>query len=94
MEREKALTKFPLGRIVATPNVLNAVSMSELLEAIGRHGVGDWGSLDKEDWDANERALQDEGRLFSAYISDQGVKFWIITECDRSATTLLLPEDY
>jgi hypothetical protein len=50
--------------------------------------------LDPEDRNANERAVKHGGRLFSAYISTNQVKFWIITECDRSATTVLLPEDY
>jgi hypothetical protein len=59
-----------------------------------RHVRGDWGTLDPEDWNSNERALKGEGRLFSAYLSIQNIKFWIITECDRSVTTILLPEDY
>ncbi|MGD1090245.1 MAG: hypothetical protein ABR955_16190 [Verrucomicrobiota bacterium] len=86
--------KFSLGQIVATPNVLNHIPNDEILTALSRHVRGDWGTLDAEDVQSNERALKGEGRLFSAYRSVQNVKFWIITECDRSVTTILLPEDY
>ena len=86
--------KFILGEIVATPNALNNIPNDEILNALSRHAQGDWGTLDAEDLQSNERALRFGGRLFSAYLSTQNVKFWIITECDRSVTTVLLPEDY
>jgi hypothetical protein len=86
--------KFPFGRIVATPNALTQIPNDEILKALSRHLQGDWGTLDAEDWNANERALKHGGRLFSAYQSSQNEKFWIITEADRSVTTILLPEDY
>ena len=86
--------KFPLGHLVATPNAISQISNPEILSALSRHVRGDWGTLDPEDWSANERALGSGGRLFSAYLSSQQIKFWIITECDRSVTTVLLPEDY
>ena len=86
--------KFVFGRIVATPNALAAIPNYELLKALARHLRGDWGKLDPSDWNANERALQKGGRLFSEFYSEKEVKFWIITEADRSATTVLLPEDY
>ena len=86
--------KFSLGQLVATPNAINHIPNDEILPALTRHVRGDWGTLDKEDWDANEQALVRGGRLFSAYFSTHNVKFWIITECDRSVTTVLLPEDY
>ena len=85
---------FSVGRLVATPKVLASVSNDEILRSLCRHVHGDWGDLDKEDWAANNRALAKCGRLFSVYNSSQGVRFWIITEHDRSATTVLLPEDY
>lgn len=85
-----------LGRVVATPGAL------ELLERYGkgpaeylaRHASGDWGDLDAHDRRANGRALRDGTRLFSAYRVSPLNTLWIITEADRSATTLLLPEDY
>jgi hypothetical protein len=86
--------KFDLGHLVATPNALNALSPDDIMTGLSSHIRGDWGELDPEDRSANERALQHGGRLFSAYLSTNQVKFWIITECDRSATTVLLPEDY
>jgi len=86
--------KFAFGRIVATPNALSKIPNEEILAALARHVRGDWGDLGKEDRDANEQALIDGGRLFSRYWSSSGIKFWVITEADRSATTILLPEDY
>ena len=86
--------KFPLGEVVATPHALTAIHPGEIIQALSRHLRGEWGNLDAHDWNANERALKHGGRLFSEHHSSQNVKFWIITECDRSATTVLLPEDY
>jgi hypothetical protein len=85
--------KFLFGRTVATPNALNKIPNDEILNALSRHVRGDWGILDAEDWSANERALAEGNRLLSAYDSKQGIRFWIITEWDRSVTTVLLPED-
>jgi hypothetical protein len=86
--------KFDLGHLVATPNALGVLSRDDIMTCLSRHVRGDWGELDPEDRNANEDALQHGGRLFWAYLSTKQVKFWIITECDRSATTVLLPEDY
>jgi hypothetical protein len=86
--------KFPLGRMVATPNALAQIPNDEILFALSRHVMGDWGTLDSEDKAENERSLIEGGRLFSQYHSKAGVKFWIITECDYSVTTILLPKDY
>jgi len=88
------MPKFNLGRIVATPSTLAVVSNPEILVSLALHHAGEWGELDPEDHAANESALEHGGRLFSAYRTAAGVKFWIITECDRSATTILLPSDY
>ena len=85
---------FRLGRIVATPNALRALSQQDMLSAIKRHQAGDWGELDEHDRQANDRALTDGTRLFSVYRSVNGKRFWVITEADRSATSVLLPEDY
>ena len=90
----KTQPKFSLGQIVATPNALTNIPNDEILNALSRHVQGDWGTLDAEDLQSNERALRSGGRLFSSYHSSQDVAFWIITECDRSVTTVLLPEDY
>lgn len=83
-----------LGRLLSTPNALENIPNDEILAAIARHQSGDWGELDDHDRQANERALKDDSRLFSVYRSIAGVRFYIITEADRSVTTVLLPQDY
>ena len=88
--------RFPLGPIVATPGALEA------LEGVGespgtflkRHVSGDWGELDEEDQRENELSVAHGFRLLSSYTLSNGTKIWIITEADRSSTTLLLPSEY
>jgi len=84
----------PLGQIVATSNAVEQFTKSVMLLAIARHAAGDWGDVCEEDWLANDEALEVGNRLHSAYCTPDGVKFWIITESDRSITTILLPDDY
>ena len=86
--------EFIFGRVVATPNALVSIPNDEILNALSRHGRGDWGTLEAEDLDANENSLKHGGRLVSRYDSTANVKFWIITEWNRKLTTVLLPEDY
>lgn len=86
--------RFPLGHMVMTPGARELVPPSEMMQALRRHARGDWGDLDREDSAANERALRGGGRLLSSYRTKADVKFWIITEADRSATTVLLPDEY
>jgi len=83
-----------LGRIVATPNALGKLTPEDILVAIQRHQAGDWGDVDEEDRRENDLSLKEGFRLLSVYHSKNGTKFWIITEADRSVTTVLLPEDY
>jgi len=85
---------FRLGTIVATPNALSKLTQDDILRAIQRHQSGDRGDVDVHDREANDRALTEGTRLFSVYHSATGVKFWLITEADRSVTTILMPEDY
>lgn len=89
-----AKAKFGLGRLLSTPGALGRVSHGEMLRAIGRHVSGDWGSVCPEDAEANEAAVRERARLLSSYTTEEGVRFWIITEADRSVTTVLLPEEY
>ena len=86
--------KFQLGQIVATPNALNHLTKDDIRSGIIRHQSGDWGDLDADDRKENDLALERGNRLLSAYQASNGVKFWIITEADKSSTTVLLPEDY
>lgn len=85
---------FRLGRINSTPGALRLLSHDDILAGIQRHQAGDWGDVENEDRQANDRALVEHSRLFSVYHSANRVKFWIITEANRSFTTVLLPEDY
>jgi len=85
---------FPLGRLVSTPAALKAIPPDEMQKALLRHAQGDWGDCCPEDWEENELSLRQGYRLFSVYRTEAGRKFWIITEADRSATTVLLPGDY
>ena len=89
-----SIAKFRLGQIVSTPNALSRLTEEDILMGIKRHQAGDWGELTEDDRQANERALIEGTRLFSVYHAVSGIKFWLITEADRSATTVLLPEDY
>lgn len=88
------MPKFDLGQIVATPGALQMLRPEEIRVALCRHISGDWGNLDDDDREQNEIALKEKNRLLSVYYGETGVKFYIITEHDRSATTVLLPEDY
>jgi hypothetical protein len=87
---------FNLGTVVATPGAISALQRSEQPPAdfLKRHVSGDWGELDLHDENANRDALREGGRLLSSYKTLKGDKIWVITEADRSSTTLLLPSEY
>lgn len=91
-----AKPKFPLGKIVSTPGTTDALTESGQtpFEFLSRHLAGDWGIVDDEDKQANDDALIHDERLLSAYLTNKGVKIWVITEADRSSSCLLLPEEY
>ncbi len=86
--------KFEVGQTVITANAQRVLPGEEVLQALSSHLQGDWGDCEPADAEENERALQNGNRLFSVYHTKEGTKFWIITEADRSATMVLLPEDY
>jgi hypothetical protein len=87
--------RFSLGQIVATRNAVAELERLDVnpLELLQRHSVLDQGCLDDEDHRLNQQAVQAGDRILSAY-EYSGVKFWVITEHDRSVTTILLPQDY
>ncbi len=90
------MSKFQLGQTVITPGALNALlscgeSPSKFL---AHHAKGDWGDVCAEDKAFNDEALITGTRLISAYTTTSGTKIWVITEADRSVTTILLPEEY
>jgi hypothetical protein len=84
---------FSLGRLAITPNASLRLRTEEVLSALRRHASGDWGDLCPEDAMANDTALQQGGKLFSAYGQGAG-RVWIVTEADHSMTTILLADDY
>jgi hypothetical protein len=94
--------KFRLGRVVATPGALQALEDAGQLpdHFLSLHATGSWGELDADDRRANDLAIANEGdldhqqRVLSSYLTVKKVKLWIITEWDRSVTTLLLPDEY
>lgn len=89
------MERFNLGRVCGTPGALKAISEAgqDPFEFLSRHQSGDWGELCEEDRRENEYSLKHGLRLLSAYRTANGVKIWVITEADRSSTTILLPEE-
>ena len=87
---------FALGQTLATPGALSALAEAEKepLELLYRHVTGDWGDLPEEDIEENRLSVEKGFRIFSSYELETGAKVWVITEWDRSVTTILLPEDY
>jgi len=90
------VARFPLGQIVATPGALAALEEAADNPAsfLRRHVTGDWGELDEDDRKENEISVWHSFRLLSSYTLSNGTKLWVITEANRSATTLLLPSEY
>lgn len=88
---------FSLGQVVGTPGALeklNALGVTPI-SLIDRHISGDWSDMDEEDQQANRQALKEGSRVFSSYkLPPDSTKIWVITEADRSSTTILLPEEY
>lgn len=90
---KKKLVAFPLGRLVLTTNAARRLAPDDVTEGLRRHASGDWGDIDPSDAALNDSAVVTGDRLLSAYGTGDS-RFWIITEADRSVTTVLLPEDY
>lgn len=101
-ERLFAEQKFPLGRVVITATAQRVLSAESAKQMLQRHASGDWGVMCDEDKAQNDEGLKLKNRLHSAYPIDESKPsaghgdntIWIITEWDRSVTTILLPEDY
>ena len=89
---------FELGREVVTPGIYGAMNASnkftdEIIHAMSLFCLGNWGRMSEEDKEINELALREGGRLMGVYKTCKG-KIWIITEADRSVTTILFPDEY
>ena len=87
--------RFELGRVVATPGALDLCEEANVSPSsiIHRHAWGDWGEIPPEDARENERSLKYGWRVMGSYPVGDGT-IWVLTEADRSATTLLLPREY
>ncbi len=91
-----ASTLFPLGQVVATPGALDLLdrSATNANELLRRHQCGDWGCVPAEDAEENRHSVDCGYRILSSYFLNATERIWIITEADRSVTTLLLPDEY
>lgn len=87
---------FQLGDVFVTPAASDAIGgdILTVTKLLDRHISGDWGDVCEEDWNLNNESLEDNNRLMSVYALPDETKIWVITEWDRSVTTILLPEDY
>ena len=96
MNDDTETTLLELGVVVATPGA--SAVLGEAHESadgyLMRHAARDWGEIPPEDWEENEFSIMNELRVLSAYTIRTGEKIWIITEADRSVTTILLPAEY
>jgi len=94
--RGKPMIRFQLGQVVATPGALRALEKAEQLPAefLDRHVNGDWGDVPDADKQENEVSVEQGFRILSSYTTSAGDRIWVLTEADRSATILLLPEEY
>ena len=86
--------KFEIGKLLITPGALQKIAPEKVQETIGRHVSGDWGEVCEDDSALNDWAMKNHERILSAYRSNEGDRFWVITEADRSVTTILLPSEY
>jgi len=85
---------FHLGHIVFTQSALISIDNADAWEALVRHTRGDWGNISKRDAIANDDAISYGGRVLSKYCDRRGATFWISTDAERTATTVLLPDEY
>jgi hypothetical protein len=93
---QTVVTRFTLGQTFITPGAQEAIQIAGQteIEFLRRHMSGDWGEISDDDVAENEFSLQEGFRLLSSYQTAKGQQLWIITEADRSATTILLPSEY
>lgn len=89
-----ALPKFALGDVVLTSGALGKLKQTDVKIAIARHGNGDWGELEPAERRENDERVEKGGALAPIYRDTKGVRFYVLTESDRSTTTVLVPEEY
>lgn len=90
------MVALELGQTLATPGAIRELEAAGegAVTFLARHEAGDWSEVGTEDWEENELSVREGFRILSVYTLSTGTKIWIITEADRSATTILLPEEY
>lgn len=88
---KRFVVKVDVGRVFATAGALNSVNEDDIFDSFVRHMSGDWGDVSEEHRKANDEAIDFGSRILSSYTDRHGTRFWIITEADRSATTIRLP---
>ena len=86
--------KLSLGEVIVTPGAALKLPAEDVTAAVHKHARGDWGELDFENSQLNDLRLQEGGPIASIYRASNGVKFYVLTESDRSVTTVLLPEEF
>lgn len=98
---KESKTLFPLGKVQMTPGAREVLSaeiakgyINIVIDLLRRHCTGDWSEMEQEDQEENRFSVANDCRVFSAYKLSDDTKIWVITEWDRSYTTLLLPEEY
>ena len=84
---------FDVGRVLMTRGA-SALDQGDVLTALARHQRGDWGNVCEQDWQENDISVKHRMRLLSSFTTRDGTPFWVITEADRSTTTVLLPDEY
>jgi len=94
--RQPSITRFALGQTYITPGAEEALMIAgqTAIEFLRRHMTCDWSELADDDAQENELSLREGFRVLSAYRTSKGQKLWIITEADRSSTTIVLPSEY
>ena len=87
--------KFPLGKIIITPGAATEIDSDEITAALRRHPGGDWGNLDPRERNCNEKALKAAGWLLSSYVDPVGgERFLVITQPNRTVTTVMIPNEF
>jgi len=86
--------KLELGTLAISPGVKRLLVASDVQRGLARHQRGDWGNVCEEDAALNDEAIRLGTRVMSVYAAHESGSFWVITEADRSVTSLLLPEEY
>jgi len=86
--------KFSIGEIILTPGAAEKLSPEDVADALRRHGRGDWGEVGLAGEQDNDKRVERAGTIASIYTSSSGIRFYVLTEADRTVTTVLLPHEY